>query len=740
MLYWIIATGKSLEDGRTVVKNISENNPLQEFMSSLMDNLHHSAGLLLLQIIIIIIAARAFGWFFKKIGQPMVIGEILAGIVLGPSLLGLYFPDVSTFLFPVQSLGNLSILSQVGLVLFMFVIGMELDLKVLRNKAHEAVVISHASIIIPFALGVGLAYFIYQSYAPEHIEFASFALFLGISMSITAFPVLARIIQERGIHKTKLGAIAITCAAADDITAWCLLAVVIAIVKAGSFVSSIYTIVLAIAYVVFMLKFVRPFLKRIGELYQSEKHLNKWLVALFFLVLLISSFITETIGIHALFGAFLAGTIMPENMRIRNLFIEKIEDIAVVMLLPLFFVMSGLRTEIGLLNDIELWKTTGIIIAIAVIGKFVGSALAAKFVGQNWKDSLSIGALMNTRGLMELVVLNIGYDLGVLNAEIFAMMIIMALVTTFMTGPSLNLINRLFKKDEEAVHDKMYDLARYKLLLFFRNPQKGKTLVRLANSLSKKVDDNTSITAIHLPETTGLHHIDMNVYEKECFAPVIAEAQSLNRKITSLFRTSSDAGAEISSVANKGDYDLLLMNIEESIFDGSVLGRMMGFTTQLINPEKLINTVTGKEKLIESSFIDNNTRLILARTKIPVGILLDKGLNKFDNIFVSLFDENDEFLITYAQKMIHNIGSQISILDQTDKNKHLAIKEKIRLIEHNAPNHIRSISPEYVNEEFLSKQDLLIISLDNFEQLLKLQKDWLEKVPSILICSRGTMN
>ncbi|MBK5721271.1 cation:proton antiporter [Dysgonomonas sp. Marseille-P4677] len=445
IVYWIITTGKSLENGRKIIATASDASSFQGFLDSFVQNLQHPAGILLLQVTIIIIFARIFGWLFNKIGQPSVVGEILAGIVLGPSLLGLYLPDVSQFIFPVQSLGNLQVLSQIGLVLFMFVIGMELNLKVLKNKAHEAVVISHASIIIPFAAGIALAFFIYSSFAPEEISFMSFSLFLGISMSITAFPVLARIIQERGIHKTKLGAIVITCAAADDITAWCLLAAVIAIVKAGSFVSSIYTILLAVGYVLFMIRVIRPFLKRTAELYNTEKGFKKSAVAIFFLVLLISSFITETIGIHALFGAFMAGVIMPSNPRFRSIFIDKIEDVALVLLLPLFFVITGLRTQIGLLNDAYLWQITGLIILVAVLGKFIGSALAARYVGQSWKDSLTIGTLMNTRGLMELVVLNIGYDLGILNNEIFAMMVIMALVTTFMTGPLLNLIGKVFK-------------------------------------------------------------------------------------------------------------------------------------------------------------------------------------------------------------------------------------------------------------------------------------------------------
>lgn len=445
IVYWILTTGKVLEEGKHIITKTANPNFFLDFVDSLTQNLHHSAGILLLQVLTIIAVSRLFGLIFKKMGQPMVIGEIIAGIALGPSLLGLYLPEVAEFIFPNHSLSNLQVLSQIGLILFMFIVGMELNLNVLKTKAHEAIVISHASIIIPFTLGAGLAYFIYSDFAPEGVEFTSFGLFIGISLSITAFPVLARIIQERGMQRSRVGAIAITCAAADDITAWCLLAAVIAIVKAGSFVSSIFTILLAVGYVALMLKVVRPFLIKIGEKHENKKRLSTSSTAIFFLVLLLSAYTTEIIGIHALFGAFMAGTVMPSDEKFRSVFVEKIESVTLVLLLPLFFVITGLRTEIGLLDSKYLWAVTGFIIFVAVLGKFGGSTFAAKFVGQSWKDSLSIGALMNTRGLMELVVLNIGYDLGVLNAEIFAMMVIMALVTTFMTGPMLNLINMTFR-------------------------------------------------------------------------------------------------------------------------------------------------------------------------------------------------------------------------------------------------------------------------------------------------------
>src|SRR6187431_2196553 len=329
LMFFIIREGKHLEGNETIIQPKGSGDSWQEFLVSMIHNVQDPLAILLAQIIMIILVARLFGWVFKKIGQPSVIGEIIAGIALGPSLLGLYFPEFFQALFPANSLENLKFLSQIGLILFMFVIGMELDIKVLKNRAKEAIVISHASIVIPFALGIGLAYFVYNRFAPVGVKFLSFSLFMGIAMSITAFPVLARIVQERGMHKTKLGAIAITCAAADDITAWCLLAVVIAIVKAGTFESSMYIISLAALYVAVMIYLVKPFLNRIGDLYGTKDSLSKPVVAIFFLLLIISSYATELIGIHALFGAFMMGAIMPDVPKFRTVFIAKVEDVSV---------------------------------------------------------------------------------------------------------------------------------------------------------------------------------------------------------------------------------------------------------------------------------------------------------------------------------------------------------------------------------------------------------------------------
>lgn len=734
LMYWIILLGAKLEVGRNIIVPQSDKAQWAEFVDSFVHNLQHPLALLLAQIITIIFVARLFGWICIKMKQPVVIGEMIAGIVLGPSLIGMYFPEFSATLFPAQSLGNLQFLSQIGLILFMYIVGMEIDMKILRNKAHDAVVISHASIIIPFALGMGLAYFIYDQFAPANVQFASFGLFTGIAMSITAFPVLARIVQERGIHKTRLGTIVITCAAADDITAWCILAAVIAIVKAGSFESALYTIVMALVYVGIMLKVVRPFLKRIGDLYSTKESLSKPIVAIFFLTLIISAYATEVIGIHALFGAFIAGAIMPENIKFRNLFIEKVEDVALVLLLPLFFVFTGLRTQIGLLNDPYLWKVAGMIFLVAVIGKFVSSTFAAKFVGQNWKDSLSIGALMNTRGLTELVVLNIGYDLGVLSPQLFSMMVIMALATTFMTGPTLDLINWIFKSKEEEVPQDMKTLSQYKILLSFGKPESGKTLFKLADSLTKKLQDNSELTAMHIAPTNELHHYDTEEYETVSFKEVIEESKTLNRQVTTMFKASADIDNEITNVVNKGDYDLLLIGLGQSIYEGSLLGKLLGFTTRIINPEKLLNTVTGKENIFDNAIFDEGTKHILSKSRVPVGIFIDKNFVKAERIFIPLFTTQDNYLINYAQKLIHNSGAQVIILDIEGKIKNDAeTKEKIRAIEQVAPSHIMLQKEQVVEKEFLKEQDLMLISSESWKRLLESKKPWLSEIPSTLI-------
>lgn len=734
LMFWIVSKGKGLEIGRRIVSNSSKDTLFNQFLDSMTHNLKHPLAILLLQIITIIIVARFFGWIFRKIGQPTVIGEIIAGIFLGPSVVGMYFPEYSALLFPTESLGNLQFLSQIGLILFMFVIGMELDLKVLKNKANDAVVISHASIVFPFALGIGLSYFIYHKFAPAGVEFLAFSLFMGIAMSITAFPVLARIVQERGIHKTRLGTIVITCAAADDITAWCLLAAVIAIVKAGTFMSSLYVIGCATLYVLMMLFIVKPFLKKVGDLYANRSDLSKPVVAIFLLTLIVSAYMTEIIGIHALFGAFMTGAIMPDSTKFRNIFIEKVEDVALILLLPLFFVFTGLRTQIGLINDPELLRITGYIILVAVAGKFVGSALAAKFVGQNWRDSLTIGALMNTRGLMELVVLNIGFDLGVLSPEVFTMMVIMALVTTFMTGPAIDIINFIFKRKEAILPKESVGDGKFKILISFGNNEKGKSLLRLAHSFVKKQKENANITALHLSLSDEIHSYNLEEYEQETFAPIVAESKELNQEITPILKSTVDIENDISEIATEGNFDLVLVGLGKSIFEGSLLGKVLGFTTRIINPDRLLDKFTGKEGLFDNSPFDDRTRLIISKSKKPLGILVDKELNQVNEVFLPLVAAEDVFLLDYAQKLIVNSQSKITLLDTNNHiNTNFVIEKAVTGLQQTFPNNVAIISESEMKAGFMAQQDLMMISLESWKQVVDAQTLWLSTVPSTLI-------
>ncbi len=411
-----------------------------------VENLKHPLSLLLLQVLVIVAAARVLGSLFAKIRQPRVIGEIVAGILLGPSLLGLLAPGVQGFLFPATSLGSLQLLSQVGVILFMFVVGIELDVQLLRKKADAAVLVSHASIVVPFFLGTATALLLYRSLAPAGTRFSAFALFLGVAMSITAFPVLARILEERKMTTSFLGSTAIACAAVGDITAWCLLAVVVALAHSSGLSGALMTIVLTLLFIAGMFFVVRPRVARlVGERPPDESR-SGGLLAGILLFVFISALCTEVIGIHALFGAFLAGVCMPPSPGLRKYLRERLETFSSVFLLPLFFAFTGLRTQIGLLDDWRSWLTCAGIIAVAIAGKLGGSMLAARWTGMAWGDSFALGVLMNTRGLVELIVLNVGYDLGILSPRIFAMLVLMALVTTFMASPVLDAFGMLRRK------------------------------------------------------------------------------------------------------------------------------------------------------------------------------------------------------------------------------------------------------------------------------------------------------
>ncbi|HET7461360.1 MAG TPA: cation:proton antiporter [Longimicrobium sp.] len=419
-------------------------------------------GLLLVQIAVVVIAARVVGLLFRHIRQPQVMGEMVAGILLGPSFLGMVAPGLSARLFPAASLGFLHSISQVGLLVFMFLVGLELNPRLLRGRGHTAVVTSHASIVVPFFLGSLLSLHLYPRLSDASVTFTGFALFMGAAMSVTAFPVLARILTERGLMRTRVGSVAIACAAVDDVTAWCILAVVVTIVRAGGHgLPPWMTVAGSAVYVAAMVLLVRRALALLERRYRHNGRVTQDMLGLILLVALASAWTTEALGVHALFGAFLAGAVMPKDEGFVHALTGKLEDVTVVLLLPLFFAFTGLRTRIGLVEGAQMWGFCGLIVLVAVAGKFGGSAVAARLTGMNTREAAAIGALMNTRGLMELVILNIGLDIGVISPAVFAMMVLMALATTFMTSPLLELVYpaRLLRHSDAAPDDAAADDA-----------------------------------------------------------------------------------------------------------------------------------------------------------------------------------------------------------------------------------------------------------------------------------------
>jgi Kef-type K+ transport system membrane component KefB len=381
-------------------------------------------ALTLFQIMLIVASARAMGMLLRRLGQPAVIGEIAAGIILGPSLFGALAPGTFAAVFPAASIPTLFSLSQIGLILFMFLVGLEFAPELVRERKHTVVVISHVSIIIPFILGTALAVYLYPRVSDPGVAYRSFVLFLGTAMSITAFPVLARILEERDLMKTKLGNTVIACAAVDDVTAWCILAFVVMLARAGEPMQFALQLVLVGVYVAAMVFVVRPRLKK-PSLFAA------------LLIVFASAWATELLGIHALFGAFLAGAIMPREASLNEALSGHIRGLTTIVFLPLFFAVTGLRTNIGSLATPTLWLCCALVLLVAIAGKFGGAAVSARAVGFPWREATAIGLLMNTRGLMEMVVVNVGLEIGVVSPSLYTMIVIMALVTTAMTTPLL---------------------------------------------------------------------------------------------------------------------------------------------------------------------------------------------------------------------------------------------------------------------------------------------------------------
>jgi Kef-type K+ transport system membrane component KefB/nucleotide-binding universal stress UspA family protein len=548
--------------------------------------------LVLIEVLIVIALSRLMGQVCRVLNQPLVIGEIIAGIMLGPSLFGLIAPDLAATLFPTETIPYLDVLAQIGLVFFMFLIGLELNPKYLKGQLDMAILISHVSILVPFALGSILALMLYPLVSSQQVSFTAFSLFLGAAMSITAFPVLARIITENNLQKSKLGTLALTCAAVDDVTAWCLLAVAIAVTRTNSVVGAIPTIVESLIYIAFMMVVVRWVLQKLEIHYQRKGTLTPLVLAWIYMGVVVSALITELIGIHLIFGAFLLGAVMPKNEGLVQEIAEKTEDFVLIFLLPVFFAYSGLKTQIGLLNRPVLWLLCLAVLAVAIIGKYVGTYVAARVSGVEKRDASALGWLMNTRGLTELIVLNIGLKFGVISPLLFTMLVIMALVTTFMTSPLLEWIypKRLIRLNttETEIESTEKLVPAYKILVPVANPNSQAGLIQLAGAI---IGDKSAV--VHPLSLIELEEDYLYQSTPEAADKLISQRrnsieeaisgiqpESVRKNIVPIVGISNDVARETAHVATNEQANLILVGWHRSAFTENSLGGRVG---QILN-------------------------------------------------------------------------------------------------------------------------------------------------------------
>ncbi|MCC3456293.1 MULTISPECIES: cation:proton antiporter [unclassified Microcoleus] len=611
--------------------------------------------LVLLEVLIVIALSRLVGLAFRAIKQPQVIGEIVAGIMLGPSLLGLIAPDLGAALFPAEAVPFLNVLSEVGLIFFMFLIGLELNPKYLKNNLDVAILTSHVSILVPFSLGSFLALLLYPIVSNNSVSFTAFAMFLGAAMSITAFPVLARIITEHNLQNTKLGTLALTCAAVDDVTAWCLLAVAIAVTRTNSMVGALPTIFESIVYIGFMLTVVRWFLQRLSKHYNRTGKLSQLVLSGIYMGVVASALITEWIGIHLIFGAFLLGAAMPKNAGLTRELAEKTEDFVLIFLLPIFFAYSGLRTQIGLLNSPELWLLCAAVLGVAIIGKYFGTYVAARVCGISNREASALGWMMNTRGLTELIVLNIGLSLGVVSPLLFTMLVIMALVTTFMTSPLLEWtypkklirldISEVSLEDDSELKDSPMGgeseeinrelLPKYRILVPVANPSTQKGLLQLAIALAQPAADTGGsdlqsaavhpLSLIELNENYGFEstpvEADRIIQERRSKLSELIESLELpdaKKFVHPIIRVTKDVARETAQIAELDRADLILVGWHRPTFSSNRLGGRVG--------------------------------QILSNATVDVAIFVDRGRERLNNL-----------LVPYAANIHDDLGLELAL-------------------------------------------------------------------------------
>ena len=610
--------------------------------------------------------SRLLGLVARRARQPMVIAEIAAGIALGPSLLGWLLPDTFGALFPAASMELLGVLSHIGLILFMFLVGLELDPKLLEGRAHTSIAISHTSIVVPFGLGSVLSIYLYPRLSPASVPFWSFTLFMGVAMSITAFPVLARILVERRLLRTRVGAITITCAAVDDVTAWCVLAFVVAIARSTGISGAIRTSVWAVVYMAAMFVVVRPLLRRLALRTAIKGGLSQHVVAALLTGALISSWLTDLIGIHALFGAFAFGAVIPKEGGLARALAERLEDLVVILLLPLFFAYSGLRTQIGLLDSWGAWGGCLLIILVACVGKLGGSAIAARVTGLSWRESAALGILMNTRGLMELVVLNIGLDLGVISPKLFTMMVLMALVTTVMTSPALSWVFPPSEMSKDLAYAAAADSAPapapaatpaprpaggYTVLACVSFERSGPGMATLASALVGEDNRNRFYALCLVPPMERASFVLDQQHAPDDGAtlrPLVERAAALSLAVRPLSFVSTHPAEDICNVAGVKRASLVLLGWNKPLIGNAALG--------------------------------GTVHEVMRRAAADVGVLVDRGLGRIERVLVPyLGSSHDRAALAVARRIVQHTGANATVLHvvSPSRNEKLGVGQKV---------------------------------------------------------------
>lgn len=715
--------GASLPQGATTLSPAGEASPWQSFVTSVRTHAASDIGMLLIQLVVILLVVRVVGWLFARLHQPTVIGEILAGILLGPSLLGAVWPEAMETLFPVHSLGNLELLSQFGLILFMFTIGMELRMKDLKGQAQQAFIISQSGIIFPFILGIILTYGLYSrpELLSEGSSFLSLALFVGISLSITAFPVLARIIQERSLSHSHLGRLALSTAAMGDIVAWLMLAAIMAVSQGGSFTSALYNMLFLALYLAVIFGILRPLFGLLGRRVRHREVLSKSLMGLIFILLMASAYFTEIMSMHALFGAFMLGLVMPENLDFRVIVKEKVEDLALLLLLPLFFVSSGLRTELGLVNTPQLWGLFLICTLVAVVGKMGGTYLAARSCGIQRRESLYLGAYMNTRGLMELVVLRIGLDLGVLSPVLFTILVMMTLVTTVMTAPTLQLIDWLLKKKTPQSRE----LATGQVLISFGRAETGVTLLEFFHRLCGGTSPQVACTLMHVTTDTDISTIDADHYYASSFAAPMEMAKQLDLTVERKYEIAESVPEAVLSHANHIQSNLLLLGASVNLSQDKKDRDLVAYSDKLTRRWKV---VTGRRRQAKKEQSSHSFEEIIAtfaqEAPCSVGIYVDNGQTPIAHPLVLMQRPEDQKLLLVAEQVTERADSPITLMPLSS---HLA-----------KPTTELSARVSWSGETFteqvdLSTYDFALIAYDAWVALTPAQQELLQQLPSYFI-------